>query len=146
MTQTDDGKKLQVWYGSMPESNGKANWTAILHRGDVFEVSHTFARSEYKDRVRYEADCVRYLIGEIDKKPYILDYDGNLIEHANDEEYAKWERAIAEHRPKLRMLTAEEVAQATGSKFPKVSPLRVQEEAEVIAAFCRIHGLPFAGV
>lgn len=74
-------KKLAVFFGKMPESNGKSNWTAILYRkldddfmggiGDGF----TIARSEYEDRVRYDADCVRYLIGEIDKKPFILDYD-----------------------------------------------------------------------
>ena len=25
---------LKVWYGSMPESNGKTNWTAILYKDD----------------------------------------------------------------------------------------------------------------
>jgi hypothetical protein len=68
--------KLTVWYGSMPESNGKTNWTAILHRGDISE-GITLDRSEHPDRVRYEADRVRYLIGEIDKKPCILDYDAD---------------------------------------------------------------------
>jgi hypothetical protein len=72
--------ELTVWYGSMPESNGKSNFTAVLMRKgatllDGFEDGHTIARSEYPDRVRYEADCVRYLIGENDKKPFILDYD-----------------------------------------------------------------------
>jgi hypothetical protein len=71
---------LAVWYGSMPESNGKSNWTAILHRkGDgLMDGPHvTIDRSEYPDRVRYEADRVRYLIGEIDKEPWILDYDAD---------------------------------------------------------------------
>lgn len=68
-----DGK-LTVWYGSMPESNGKSNFTAILHRGDVSK-GMTIDRSEYPDRVRYEADRVRWLIGELDREPWILDYD-----------------------------------------------------------------------
>lgn len=75
---------LAVFYGKMPESNGKENWTAILHRksedglfGGIAD-GITIDRSEYPDRVRYEADCVRYLIGEIDKKPNILEYDSEL--------------------------------------------------------------------
>lgn len=71
-----DHSKLQVWSGSMPESNGKTNFTAILHRGDIIE-GFTIDRSEYPDRVRYEADRVRWLIGEIDKEPWILDYDAD---------------------------------------------------------------------
>ncbi|EPX3843733.1 hypothetical protein ACWY7B_004973, partial [Enterobacter hormaechei] len=47
---------LQVWYGAMPETNGKTNWTAILHRkGDHLWEGITIDRSEYPDRVRYEA-------------------------------------------------------------------------------------------
>lgn len=69
--------ELAVWFGSMPESNGKTNWTAILHRGDIAE-GHTIERSEYHDRVRYEADCVRYLIGELPERPDILSYDPEL--------------------------------------------------------------------
>lgn len=75
---------LTVWEGSMPESNGKSNYTAILCRrtandilGDLSD-GFTIARSEYPDRVRYEADCVRWLIGEIDgEKPCILNYDAD---------------------------------------------------------------------
>ena len=70
--------ELEVWYGPMPESNGKSNFTAILKRkgesmlmGPIF----TIARSEYPDRVRYEADEVRHILGLLDKKPCILDYD-----------------------------------------------------------------------
>lgn len=65
---------LSVWYGAMPETNGKSNWTALLHNGD-FSTGFTVARSEYPDRVRYEADRVRYLIGELKDEPFILDYD-----------------------------------------------------------------------
>lgn len=69
---------LQVWYGAMPETNGKTNWTAILHRkGDHLWEGITIDRSEYPDRVRYEADRLRYLIGESDKRPCIIDYDAN---------------------------------------------------------------------
>ncbi|MFM0101952.1 hypothetical protein PQR01_00190 [Paraburkholderia rhynchosiae] len=70
------GAKLAVCYGPMPESNGKTNWTAILHKGDLAE-GHTIDRSEYPDRVRYAADCVRYLIGELKERPWILDYDAD---------------------------------------------------------------------
>lgn len=79
-----EGKQhaLAVWYGCMPESNGKSNWTAILHRkGDgLMDGPHiTIDRSEYPDRVRYEADRVRFIIGEIDKEPFVLDYDDKLV-------------------------------------------------------------------
>jgi hypothetical protein len=67
---------LAVWYGPMPESNGKTNWTAILHKGDIAS-GMTIARSEYPDRVRYEADHVRWLIGELAVEPWILDYDAD---------------------------------------------------------------------
>ena len=72
---------LTVWTGSLPESNGKRNFTAILKRkgASAFDTdSYTFARSEYPDRVRYDADCRRYLIGELEKEPCILDYDADL--------------------------------------------------------------------
>jgi hypothetical protein len=64
----------------MPESNGKSNFTATLMRkgASMFDTnSYTFALSEYPDRVRYEADCMRYLIGELDRAPFILDYDAD---------------------------------------------------------------------
>jgi hypothetical protein len=75
------GIELSVWYGKLPESNGKSNWTAILHRkgeSPVFGDYMTIDCSEYPDRVRYEADRMRYLIGEIVEEPFILDYDANL--------------------------------------------------------------------
>ena len=69
---------LTVWENSMPESNGKSNFTAILMRkgGDIVD-GITIDRSEYPDRVRYEADRVRYLIGELKDRPHILDYDAD---------------------------------------------------------------------
>lgn len=73
---------LTVWEGAMPESNGKSNFTAILMRkgGKLFNSMSegmAIARSEYPDRVRYEADCVRWLIGELKRKPCITDYDAD---------------------------------------------------------------------
>lgn len=80
MLQGDDEKpELTVWYGSMPESNGKSNWTAILHRkgeGPCMD-GFTIDRSEYPGRVLYAADRVRYLIGEKSERPSILDYDAD---------------------------------------------------------------------
>lgn len=70
--------KLGVWFGAMPESNGKANWTAILHRGDLAS-GHTIERSEHHDRVRYEADRVRWLIGELAEEPDLLAYDPDML-------------------------------------------------------------------
>ena len=67
---------LTVWYGTMPESNGKTNYTAILHKGDVTR-GITLDMSEYPDRVRYEADRMRWMIGELDKAPCTLDYDAD---------------------------------------------------------------------
>ena len=70
--------ELAVWCGAMPESNGKSNYTARLHRkGEslLSGVTITLDRSEYPDRVRYEADRVRYLIGELPTEPDILAYD-----------------------------------------------------------------------
>lgn len=77
MLQGADGKpELTVWYGAMPETNGKTNWTAILHReGQRLWEGITIDRSEYPDRVRYEADRMRHLIGELADEPDILAYD-----------------------------------------------------------------------
>ncbi len=69
--------ELTVWYGPMPESNGKTNWTASLHRKGDPVKGFTIDRSEYPDRVRYEADRMRWLIGELPDEPDILEYDEN---------------------------------------------------------------------
>lgn len=71
---------LSVWYGEMPESNGRRNWTASLHRkgGEKHLDAFCFARSEYPDRVRYEADRMRWIIGELAERPDILAYDADL--------------------------------------------------------------------
>lgn len=73
-------RPLTVWYGSMPESNGKSNFTAVLIRkgASLFDCDEfTIERSEYPERVRYEANRVRYLIGELAERPCITDYDAN---------------------------------------------------------------------
>lgn len=81
-TQQSSQPELTVWEGQMPESNGKSNFTAVLMRKgaglfDGIAGGMTIARSEYPDRVRYEADCVRWLIGELDEQPCIIDYDAD---------------------------------------------------------------------
>ena len=77
MLQGADGKpELTVWYGSMPETNGKTNWTAMLHRkGQHPWEGITIERSEHPDRVRYKSDRMRHLIGELSEEPDILEYD-----------------------------------------------------------------------
>lgn len=80
--QPEQQPELTVWEGAMPESNGKSNFTAVLMRkgADLFDGisgGMTIARSECPDRVRYEADCVRWLIGELAKEPCIIDYDAD---------------------------------------------------------------------
>lgn len=77
-----EAPQLTVWENPMPESNGKSNFTAILTRKDatgfdIFTDGFTIARSEYPDRVRYEADCIRYIIGELKERPEIWLYDEN---------------------------------------------------------------------
>jgi hypothetical protein len=70
---------LTVWYGKMPESNGRENWTAIIGRkgDDIHLNGFCFARSEYPGRVLYEADRMRWIIGEREEKPRILEYDAD---------------------------------------------------------------------
>lgn len=73
--------ELAVWCGPMPESNGRQNWTAVLYRkaNGIFGEGHMcIEQSEYPDRVRYEADRLRYLIGERENEPDILKYDEKL--------------------------------------------------------------------
>lgn len=81
--------EIEVWFGSMPESNGRENWTVTLRRKarpegaskhDLHRLMSgvTVYRSEYKDRARYEADRLRHLLGLLDVAPDILDYDADL--------------------------------------------------------------------
>lgn len=78
--------KLKVRLVHMPESNGKNNWTVLLSResygGMLGSIASGYcvARSEYYDRMRYEVDRLRFLIGETDVEPFILDYDPHITE------------------------------------------------------------------
>lgn len=82
---TNCGSNLDVWYGAMPESNGKSNWTAVLYNntGDQWDIASgfTLARSEYPHRVRYDADCIKHMLGKIPNKPDILEYDGDVCDN-----------------------------------------------------------------
>lgn len=104
--------ELTVWEGPMPESNGKSNFTAVLMRKgadllDGINGGFTIARSEYPGRVRYEADCVRHLVGELAKEPFILDYDSEQHSGYTAPEAPDW-RAIAEgHASEASALRAE---------------------------------------
>lgn len=72
-------RRVAVWFGAMPESNGRSNWTAMLYpEGGSLLDGQTIHRSELKDRVRYTADSLRHLIGETEDEPDILAYDGDL--------------------------------------------------------------------
>lgn len=78
---------LTVWSGPMPESNGRHNYTAVLHRKDSegldrFTDGFQFARGEHPDRVRYEADFMRWLIGERDTKPELWDDCYDMDKHS----------------------------------------------------------------
>ena len=77
---------LTVRFTSMPESNGNKNWTVLLTRQNSKDMIGSissglcFYRSEYYDRARYHADRLKYLIGESDREPDILDYDSEMKE------------------------------------------------------------------
>lgn len=76
--------RLTVRVQSFPESNGKRNWTALLVRVDPWGglVGNcggiTIARGEFWNRVAYEAECARALLGERDTEPFILDYGDDI--------------------------------------------------------------------
>lgn len=71
---------ITVRLQSFPESNGKRNWTAMLVRVDKWKGligncgGITVARGELWNRVAYEAERTKLLIGERDTEPHILDY------------------------------------------------------------------------
>lgn len=82
--QRENQPKLTVKLTSFPESNGKRNWTALLVReekwggliGNCGGIS--IAHGEYWNRVAYEAECAKLLIGERDTEPCILDYGDDI--------------------------------------------------------------------
>ena len=76
--------RLTVRLQSFPESNGKRNWTALLVRVDAWHglVGNcggiTIDRGEYWNRVAYEAERAKLLIGERDTEPDIMDYGDDI--------------------------------------------------------------------
>jgi hypothetical protein len=76
--------RLTVRLTSFPESNGKTNWTALLVRVDAWDGligncgGISLARGELWNRVAWEAECARFLIGERDTEPSILDYGKDI--------------------------------------------------------------------
>ena len=76
--------RLTVRLTAFPESNGKQNWTALLVRADKWDglVGNcggiSLARGELWNRVAYGAECARFLIGERDTEPFILDYGDDI--------------------------------------------------------------------
>lgn len=76
--------RLEVNFNAWPESNGKTNWTVILRRTGKWDglVGNSggimLARGELWNRIAYEAECARYLIGERATEPSILDYSEDI--------------------------------------------------------------------
>lgn len=76
--------KLTVRLQSFPESNGKRNWTALLVRTDKWDGlagncgGISIAHGELWNRVAYEAERAKLLIGERDTEPCILDYGDDI--------------------------------------------------------------------
>lgn len=124
MLQGADGKpELTVWYGAMPESNGKANWTAILHRKGEGRCMNGFTidRSEYPGRVLYAADRVRYLIGEKSERPSILDYDADAHSgymKTGNSPVIPGGQALVPVEPTLEMIKAGANAASSGMLIP----------------------------
>jgi hypothetical protein len=80
----DEQPRLTVRITSYPESNGKRNWTAMIARIDSWGglVGNcggiTIDRGELWNRVAYSAECARFLLGERDTEPHILDYGTDM--------------------------------------------------------------------
>lgn len=83
-TEIHPQPRLTVRLTSFPESNGKRNWTALLVRVDPWNglVGNcggiTVARGELWNRVAYEAERTKFLIGERDTEPFVLDYGDDI--------------------------------------------------------------------
>lgn len=129
-----DVMPLTVRECAMLESNGKSNFTAILVRKDSEGLDRfdgfTIARSEYPDRVRYEADCVRHLIGELAEKPFILDYDAD--KHSG---YVEPEAASSSAAPSDRSINTIEFQRMVGDLMGcrwKVLPTNVEKLIDYI--------------
>lgn len=76
--------RLTVRLTSFPETNGKRNWTALLVRTEPWGGligscgGITIDRGECWNRVAFEAERARYLIGERDTEPDILAYGDDM--------------------------------------------------------------------
>lgn len=76
--------RLTVRLLSFPESNGNRNWTALLVRVDAWDGlvgsygGIVIDRGELWNRVAYEAERAKFLIGERDTEPFILDYGDDI--------------------------------------------------------------------
>lgn len=77
---TPSQSRLTVRLCSFSESNGKRNWTAMFVRVDEWHglVGNcggiTIEQGEYWNRVAYHAEQAKFLLGERDTEPFILDY------------------------------------------------------------------------
>jgi hypothetical protein len=84
MTTEQRQPQLTVRFTSFPESNGKRNWTALLVRAEAWDGlagncgGILIHRSELWNRVAYEAECAKYLIGERDTQPCVMDYGDDI--------------------------------------------------------------------
>ena len=76
--------RLTVRLQSFPESNGKRNWTALLVRVEKWDGligncgGISLAHGELWNRVAYEAERAKLLIGERTTEPDILDYGDDI--------------------------------------------------------------------
>lgn len=72
--------RLKVVVMTFPESNGRRNWTAMFKRAEPWDGligncgGITIAHSECWNRVAYEAERARYLLGLRSTEPHILHY------------------------------------------------------------------------
>ena len=76
--------QLTVRLTSFPETNGRRNWTALLVRKHPWDGligncgGITVAHGELWNRVAYEAERAKFLIGERPDEPFILDYGDDI--------------------------------------------------------------------
>lgn len=102
--------RLSVRLTSFPESNGKRNWTALLVRvepwgglvGNCGGIS--IAHGELWNRVAYEAERAKLLIGERDTEPDILDYGDDIKTPEEWRGEVRGGRAVQERHKPLNVL------------------------------------------
>ena len=84
LSDAEKQPRLTVKLQSYPETNGKRNWTALLVRVDKWgglvgnSGGISIAHGELWNRVAYEAERTKLLIGERDTEPCILDYGEDI--------------------------------------------------------------------